>query len=785
MSTQSFSPSMPIATSAFSDQHEHVRVQQVEQLYGQAPIGIIASLVNAFILAFVQWNVVSNPHIMVWVGCVLTVNIVGGLLVYEYHQTQKTGAQAKIWSARFFARSVASGLVWGAFPVFLYPHDSIPHQIFLALIIGGKVAGATAVHAASKEVFLAFSVCSITPLLARFLFDGSQFHLAMGIAGMLFLGMMIMTMRRNHGVLMNAIRLHLENSSLITHLSEERDKAKVLNRTLSEEVNACQVMERELIQHRDHLEQLVENRTYSLRISEARFQFLAENISDVIWVMTLDGARFSYMSSSVERVLGYSRDEALRLSLKDLLTPEALDTARMMIGEEMAIERQGTANPSRYRTLELEHRRKDGSVIVAEIQASFIRNEQGVAIGFVGVSRDVTERKNIEETRRRMDTQLLRSQKMESIGTLAGGIAHDFNNLLTGVMGNISLAKNFLSEQSSELRFLRMAESESLRAKELSQQLLAFAKGGDPITQVTSLEGLVRNTVEFSLSGSAIAREYVYDEPLRFVEVDVGQMGQVIQSIVMNTVESLSHDGRLIVQWENLGLTESSPSLAVPVPSGPYVKVSFSDNGSGIRPDDLAKVFDPYFTTKPDHYGLGLTSAYTIMSKHQGYLTVESTVGVGTCVSLYVPACAEEATVVPSAPIGKKNGSGKVLVMDDEESIRVLASEMLRACGYHFEMAKNGEEALTLYQQAKETDTPFSAVILDLTVPGGLGGKETMVQLLQIDPNVKAVVSSGYSNDPIMAQYQRFGFHAVMTKPYSLTELSDVMYQLVMESPHQ
>ncbi|GJL55309.1 MAG: hypothetical protein NPIRA02_24410 [Nitrospirales bacterium] len=784
MSTQAFSSSIPSDTSGFSSEHEHVRAQQVDQLYGQAPIGIVASLVNASILAFVQWNSVSNLHLLVWLGCVLVLNIVGGVLIYQYRYTQKTGAQAQDWIARFLWRSVASGLIWGSFPAFLYPHDSIPHQIFLALILGGMVAGATAVHAASKDAFLAYSVLSSTPMIARFLSEGSQFHVAMGVASILFLGMMIMTMRKNHGVLMNAIRLHLENSSLITHLSEERDKAKALNRALSEEVDACQIMERELIQHRDHLEQLVEDRTYSLRISEARFQFLAENITDVIWVMTLDGSRFSYMSSSVERVLGYSKDEALRLSLKDLLTPEALNVAHMVINEEMAIEQQGTANPSRFRTLELEHRCKDGSRIVAEIQASFIRNERGGAIGFVGVTRDVTERKKIEDARRRMDSQALRSQKMEAIGTLAGGIAHDFNNLLTGVLGNISLAKHVLPDNSSESRFLRMAESESVRAKELSQQLLAFAKGGDPITQVTSLEGLVRNTVEFSLSGSAVAREYVFEEPLRYVEVDVGQLSQVIQIIVMNAVESLSHDGHLTVQWDNVVLDDASAS-SVPVPSGPYVKISFSDNGVGIDPDNLARVFDPYFTTKPDHYGLGLTSAYTIMSKHQGHVMIESTVGAGTCVSLYLPACSEGAMVESPSTIAKKNGSGKVLVMDDEESIRVLASEMLRTCGYHFEMAKNGEEAVRLYQQAKETDTPFSAVILDLTVPGGLGGKETMVQLLQIDPDVKAVVSSGYSNDPIMAHYQRFGFHAVMTKPYSLMELSDVMYRVVMEPHHK
>ncbi len=751
----------------------------------QAPVGMVASLVNASILAFVEWDLVSNVRLLVWLVCILVINFLGGVLLYQYRQDPKTESRAHVWGSWYLRRSLVSGLIWGAFPVFLYPHDSIPHQIFLGLILGGMVAGATAVHAASKSVFLAYSLPTVIPIIVRFFAQGSEFHVSMGMVGVLFLAMMVMTMRRNHEVLHNSIRLQLENASLIARLSDERDRAEALNRSLSTEVNTCQLMEKELIQRRDHLERMVEDRTYELRTSEARFQFLAENIRDIIWVMTVDGSRFSYMSSSVERVLGYSKEEAMAMSLEDVLTPNSLEKARAVITEEIAKEQQATTDPFRFRTLELEHRCKDGSRIWAEIRASFIRDEHGALIGFVGVTRDVTERKKIEEARRRIDTQLLRSQKMEAIGTLAGGIAHDFNNLLTGILGNISLAKGFLEEGSPGSRFLSVAEHESIRAKDLTQQLLTFSKGGDPIKRVTSLEVLVKNTVEFSLSGSAIAREYVYDEPLWLVEIDAGQISQVVQSIVTNAVQAMSHEGRLIIRWENLVVDESSGTSVVPAPHGCYVKISFIDNGSGIAPDDLSKVFDPYFTTKPDRHGLGLTSAYAITKKHNGYMTVESTIGHGTCVSLYFPACPEGTVVGSPVPLVRKSGAGKVLVMDDEESIRVLASEMLRACGYHFEMAKNGEEAVSLYQKAQKTDSPFSAVILDLTVPGGLGGKETMERLLRIDPNVKAVVSSGYSNDPIMAKYQTFGFHAVMTKPYSLLELSDVMYRLVMEPPHK
>ena len=782
MPTPSLSESSPVDLSSASPERELLHIRQVAELYALAPLGIVASVINGPILAFVQWNVISHQRILIWLTCLFTINLGWCGLVYLYRKQPQSDRESQFWCRWFLIGNSLSGLVWGALAVFLYPIDSTSHQIFLALVLGGMIAGSTAVHSASKPAFLAFSLPTGLTILVRLLVDGSHFQVMMGLLGLIYLATMIMTMRHNHQVFVNAIHLQLDKTKLILHLSNERDHAKVLNKALNEEVNACQLMEQELIQHRDHLEQLIEDRTTQLRTSEARFLFLAENITDLIWMMDTEGQRFSYMSPAVEGLLGYSSVEAVSLSLQDILTARSMQKARVILEEELALSRHQAAESTRYRSLELEHLRKDGSTVWAEVRASLVRDDHGKTIGFVGVARDITERKKLDDARRRLETQLLRSQKMEAIGTLAGGIAHDFNNLLTGVLGNISLAKDFLSEEFPGFRFLRVAEREGIRAKGLTQQLLTFAKGGDPIKSLASLEFLVKNTVEFALSGSAVAREYVYDEPLWLVEIDAGQISQVVQSLVTNAVQAMPPDGRLTIQWENIIFDESSQSLEISVPYGWYVKISFTDNGAGIPSDDLPKIFDPYFTTKSDGHGLGLTSAYAITKKHHGHVTVESVLGRGTCISLYFPASPDKGTELPPVSSVRKKGTGKILVMDDEESIRMLASEMLQACGYYYEMAKNGEEALRLYQEAQNVDQPFSAVILDLTVPGGLGGKETMDQLLQIDPDVKAVVTSGYSNDPIMSKYRTFGFQAVMTKPYTLLELSDVMYRMVMES---
>ena len=783
MPTQPLSPSISIPESPYTPTQDQLSFHQVGQLFSQAPLGIFASLLNGSIVGFLYWDIVSNRNIMIWLVCLITINVGWCGLVYGYRLDPHREGHIRSWSRRFLTGNMATGMVWGALAIFLYPQMSTPHEVFLAFVIGGMVAGSTGVHSASQGAFLAFSLPAALPIIIRFFYEGSQFHIAMGGMGVLFLTIMVFTMRRNHQIFSASIQLNLENSNLISHLSDERDRAEELNHALSSEVQHRQTIEKELLEHREQLEALVEGQTHELRTSEARFRFLAENITDLIWMMSLDGSRFSYMSTSVERLLGYTVKEISVLSLGDVLTVSSYEKARIVIQEEIVYEQQHPVDLSRFRTVELEHRRKDGSTFWAEIRASFIRDEQGAIIGFVGVTRDVTERKKMDEEKKKLETQLLGSQKIEAIGTLAGGIAHDFNNLLTGVLGNISLSKGLLSPEEPSLKFLLEAEHESLRAKDLSQQLLTFAKGGEPIKQLTSLDVLVRNTVEFALSGSSVARQFIYEEPLWPVEADVGQMGQVFQNIVINALQAMPNAGTLMVYWENVMLDQSQDVQRVPLSDGAYTKISFVDNGVGITPEDLSKIFDPYFTTKSSNHGLGLTSVYTIVQKHGGHIMAESQPNHGTSFILFLPACPQSKVVRPSDSRHKKRGEGKVLVMDDEESIRVLASEMLKVSGYFFEMAKNGEEAISLYQRAQASQEPFSAVILDLTVPGGLGGKEAMEKLLEIDPQVKAIVSSGYSNDPIMAEYRSFGFQAVMTKPYSLQQLSEVMFRVVMESP--
>ncbi len=386
------------------------------------------------------------------------------------------------------------------------------------------------------------------------------------------------------------------------------------------------------------------------------------------------------------------------------------------------------------------------------------------------IIRNITERK-------RMQGELLRVQKLESIGILAGGIAHDFNNILAGILGNISLAKIFANPEDKFFEKLIEAEKASLRAKDLTQQLLTFSKGGQPIVKTASVTKLLRDATIFALTGSNARCEFSMSEDLWPVEMDEGQMTQVINNLVINAVKSMPKGGTIKVCAENATLGTEGTKQRLPLEGGKYVKISIQDQGTGIPKEHLQKIFDPYFTTRKKGSGLGLAISYSIIQKHHGYITAESESGVGTTFHIFLPASEKEVLTEKSAKEIVRGEKGRVLIMDDEEIVRDVASGMLKHIGYEVEVAKDGAEAIALYRQAQESQVPFDVVILDLTVPGGMGGKETIEKLVQLDSQAKAIVSSGYSTDPVMSEFREYGFSSVLSKPYKIEELLEAVHK--------
>jgi len=382
---------------------------------------------------------------------------------------------------------------------------------------------------------------------------------------------------------------------------------------------------------------------------------------------------------------------------------------------------------------------------------------------------DISERIKMEDER-------LRAAKLESLGILAGGIAHDFNNLLTAVAGNISMAKMQARPGEKLHEILDKADKACQQSFDLAQRLLTFAKGGAPIKKAASVAKLIRDSADLAMTGSSARCQIRIPEDLWPAEVDEGQIGQLIHNLLINAAQSMPEGGTIWLNCENINVEAEA---GLPLNTGEYIKIAVKDEGIGIPKECLNRIFDPYFTTKPQGSGLGLATAYSIVKQHGGHIAVVSKPGEGTTFHIYL-AASSQLTLVDKQPVQTPvAGMGRVLVMDDQTGVREVMDLMLQHLGYETCQAMDGTEAVMLYREAKESDRPFDAVILDLTIPGGMGGKQAVKELLELDPGVKAIVSSGYSNGTCMADYQSYGFCAVIPKPFRLEELGETLRQVI------
>jgi PAS domain S-box-containing protein len=423
-----------------------------------------------------------------------------------------------------------------------------------------------------------------------------------------------------------------------------------------------------------------------------------------------------------------------------------------------------------------------GAERIVSARGAPIHNQMGAARGALVVIRDVTEKE-------RMADELLRASKLQSLGVLAGGLAHDYNNMLTAVLGNLSLIRNRANLSSVALPAIQEAERGAARAQELTRYLLTFAEGGAPMKQVLQPRELIEETSRFVLAGSNVHGEFHLNEDLWRIEADPNQFIQVVNHLVLNAVEASPGAGRIILRAENI----STPHEPIQhLPAGDYLRISVQDFGAGIASEHMPRIYDPFFTTKKQARGLGLAAAYSVIQRHGGHITVTSALGSGTTVTFYMPALRPPVSghgetspakfVETPRPIGASAARSvsrkRALVMDDEEAIRLLAEAMLGMLDYEVVTASDGDAALAAHAAAREAGRPFDLTVMDLTVPGGMGGKETIRRLRERDATIRAVVSSGYSNDPIMAHYHDHGFDGVLPKPYVLDDLIAVLARL-------
>jgi len=516
-------------------------------------------------------------------------------------------------------------------------------------------------------------------------------------------------------------------------------------------------LERKRVEEELHL-----SKEQSLR-NEAQLRVTFETAQIGMATCTLAG-KFLSVNSAFCRMIGKSAEELLRLSFKDISAPDERTSRRKMRDFLRGRERQ----------IELEKRfvHSSGGVVHVNMRLGAIFDNEQKPLYLVAEIEDITQKKKWE-------AEYLKASKLESLGVLAGGIAHDFNNILMAILGTVSKTKIEVEQDSRVFHRLKDVEQAVFRARDLTHQLLTFSKGGAPIKRTASMAEIIRQTIGFSLSGSEVSLTFEAPENLWPVQVDSGQISQVIHNLILNASQSMPEGGSLVVSCFNLDFRRKANEYSLPLESGKYVKIKFRDEGCGIPPENLPKIFDPFFTTKDNGSGLGLATTYSIIKRHQGHIEVDSSVGKGTCFTVFLPASPRANPSQNTEEPVIRQGHGRILLMDDEAMVRSAAEGMLRVLGYEVDSVVNGFEAIERYQRARDSGQPFDAVIMDLTIPGGMGGKVAIRKLKRLDPNVRAIVSSGYADGPVMAEFKKFGFRGVMAKPYEISTLSTVLLEVL------
>jgi len=502
-----------------------------------------------------------------------------------------------------------------------------------------------------------------------------------------------------------------------------------------------------------------------LKENEQLLATTLRSIGDAVITTDVNGS-VTFMNPVAESLTGWRQKDAVRRPLKDVFNIIDEHTGEQIEDPVTRVLRDGVAVGLANNTVLIA---RDGTKRSIDDSGAPIRDGKGNIMGVVLVFRDITEK-------RRAERELLKADKLESLGVLSGGIAHDFNNILTSILGNISIARMFAKPGDKIFERLEEAENDCMRARVLTQKILTFSRGGAPIMKTAFISELLRDSASFALSGSNVRCEFSIPDDLWRIEVDEGQIAQAISNLIINASQAMPGGGVINLLAENIVVDERQ---GIPLNNGGYVKISVTDHGIGIPKEHFQQIFDPYYTTKRGGSGLGLAIAYSIVKRHNGYIDVKSIPGKETIFSIYLPASPKEALTEKESGEKIRGGKGKILVMDDEKMIRDVVGDMLGILGYEAGFAKDGAEAVELYKKAEQSVRPFDAVIMDLTVPGGMGGKEAVRKLAEIDPEVKAIVSSGYSDDPVMADFRKYGFSNVVAKPYNIKELGDALYEVL------
>ncbi|KMQ52790.1 diguanylate cyclase/phosphodiesterase (GGDEF & EAL domains) with PAS/PAC sensor(s) [Chitinispirillum alkaliphilum] len=496
----------------------------------------------------------------------------------------------------------------------------------------------------------------------------------------------------------------------------------------------------------------------SLRQSEEKYRAIFDKSVQGMYLHDFEGKIIDVNQMACEQS-GYSREELLSKTIFDFGPIVIKNDGRSI---EHLMREWKTWNPGERVILELESRKKDGRVYTVEISTGVIRYGQRNLI--LALAQDITVRRKTEES-------LLNIQKLESLGILAGGIAHDFNNLLTGIFGFIDMARNETSDESVRGYLTEAVESID-RARGLTNQLLTFARGGAPVKKPCNMPSFIKKTALFALSGSKLSCRFGLPDELWMCNIDAAQIAQVLDNIIINAIQAMPSGGEIEISAVNTPIRpEAHPKLS----AGDYLRITIKDYGTGIPENIQTKIFDPFFTTKLNGHGLGLATSFSIIKRHGGCIEVESVPGKGSVFFLYIPTSRESIPGQPQKISRAHRGTGCILVMDDDELIQATVKNMLKMLGYTSLSAKEGAEAIEMFYADHKGERRITGMIFDLTIPGGMGGLKAVTEIRNTDREIPVIVASGYADDPVIANPERYGFTASICKPFRVSELAEVL----------
>lgn len=762
---------------------ERLFIDQVSQLTEQLIPATSASLINSFILSFVLWNMVDNNNIILWFLCVLTIFLIHFLLHRKYQRL--TSNLKKIIHQRdsIVISLAVTGIIWGAAGVFLFPVASIGHQSFIAFVLGGMVAGSVGSFSIFKSAFLAFSLPALLPIIIMFLKTNDAMHFSMGTMIALFWFIMFITAGRLNKELINSLNLKHENLDLILNLENEITERKKAEQNLliknqqieeivQERTSELQTSNKNLIMEIDERKQVEK----ALHESREKYRNLANTLPQIVFEADGQG-NLTFVNPIAFDFFGYAQNDFDRgLNIFQVIKDEDHDRVTTHIQQ---LQNGLTLNGNEYRAL-----RKDGTTFPIAVHAGPIISGNKFT-GFNGIVIDLREKKAAEEAKNKLETHLQQSQKMDAIGMLAGGIAHDFNNILAAIIGYTELSMDETEEGSAIKDNLNEIFTAGNRAKELVNQILAFARQSDEKLQPLRVDKIIKEVLKFirsSIPATIEIRQNIASDSL--IVGNSGQVHQIMMNLCTNAAYAMEDNGGILeVTLKDIIIDPASDLESQGLKPGNYMELTISDTGTGISPDIIKSIFIPFFTTKPigEGSGMGLSVVHGIIESYGGKITVDSQLGEGTVFTIYLPITKKRISSLSLEPEAIPTGTERILFIDDEAPIAQMAGTILKRLGYHVTTSTSSVDALDLFRM-KPND--FDLIITDMTMPI-MTGDYLAVELMEIRPDIPIILCTGYSKKISDETAKDIGIKAFAYKPIVKANLAKTIRRVLDEAKNR